>query len=597
MARDLGNTGVMRINDQWATTVRYEVELQNGRAAAINLRFLQGRVEVARATVLASDLDELLGKTNAAAIEKSIGTARPEDTSARGELRAGRLAYYEGCLPTYQRPEPGNLFERVPARVADAPLQTRDPAATEENAESPEAMQENAADRRRREERRLEGEAERAKTAAAQREALEEAAPTQRPGTRPQVSEARKGDSHMPEHIAAKFLRDGDRYFFEDKSLAFVDYGAKLRAHTENTSVVRDLVAIARARGWEEGTVRGTQSFRRAVWHEAFVEGLQVSGYTPSEVELQAALKERERRYGPNELSGTPRMQQPGEARPPEREAPTPSAPKPSTRTKATAVPGVFRGTLVEYGAAPYQFDKDNEDSYYVKIAQASGRVHTFWGVGLPDALQEARTSPAIGERVGLLNVGQQPVRVPVTQVDEHGREVTEWRDTHRNSWVLEKVAWFNDPACVAKDISERFEDRARESDEPRRSAVAGADAGPSAASRSADELASVPEERGQPTPMTEAQAHRRFADAMVAAGLVAAEDRDDMLGRLSNRAAARRQRGEKTPPIDAERVDRAIEHSVAAARRSQQSKGERTRSRAEAKVAQTAPAEVQVRA
>jgi len=595
MPRDLGNTGVMRINDQWATTVRYEVELQNGRAAAINLRFLQGRVEVERATILAGDLEGLLGKTNAAAIEKSIGTARPEETAARGELRAGRLAYYEGYLPTYQRPDPDNLFERVPARVADAPLETSDPTATEENAQLHAQAQEDSADRRRREERRLEAEEARAEDVAAQGEGLESDEPTARSTIPSQAAGSGRQISHMPEHIAAKFLRDGDRYFFEDKSLAFVDYGAKLRAHTENASVVRDLVAIARARGWEEGAVRGTQSFRRAVWHEAFVEGLQVSGYTPSKVELQAALKERERRHGPNELSGTPRVQRHGHAQPPQRETPAPTAPKPSSRKNATTVPGVFTGTLVGHGPAPYKFDKANEESYYVKIAQGSGRVQTFWGVGLPDALKASRTSPVIGERVGLLNVGQKAVAVPVKHVDEYGHEVTEWVATHRNSWVLEKVDWFSDPARVAKDISERFEERARAA-EPAHVPAASADSSPPASTQSVDDHEAVREETERASPVTQAQAHQRFADAMVAAGLVSAADRNDVLGRLSSRAAARRQRGEKARPIDAESLDRAIERSVAAARRAREAKGERTSARAQAPAAQAA-AEVQVRA
>ena len=54
----------------------------------------------------------------------------------------------------------------------------------------------------------------------------------------------------VPAHIAARYLIEKDRYHFPDRQAAFVDRGARFTVQTQNTSVLKDLIAIAQARGW-----------------------------------------------------------------------------------------------------------------------------------------------------------------------------------------------------------------------------------------------------------------------------------------------------------------------------------------------------------
>jgi Ti-type conjugative transfer relaxase TraA len=75
-------------------------------------------------------------------------------------------------------------------------------------------------------------------------------------------------------------------------------------------------------------------------------------------------------------------------------------------------------GVLVEHGAAPYEHNPENRESYYVTLERADER-HTVWGVDLERAMAEAGSQP--GERIGLEVTGSEPVRLPDgTQAERH---------------------------------------------------------------------------------------------------------------------------------------------------------------------------------
>ena len=80
-------------------------------------------------------------------------------------------------------------------------------------------------------------------------------------------------------------MQVGKHYHFPDGTRAFTDRGRWLTTPSENTEVIRSLVAIAQARGWSEITVRGTERFRKEAWFAARTAGLEVRGYRPSEFE------------------------------------------------------------------------------------------------------------------------------------------------------------------------------------------------------------------------------------------------------------------------------------------------------------------------
>jgi len=98
--------------------------------------------------------------------------------------------------------------------------------------------------------------------------------------------------SMVPESVARRFLKVESEYYFQDRTPAFSDRGSKLATRGANLEVVRSMVEIAKARGWDTITVKGTEEFRRSAWMEATQDGLTVAGYKPTSLDL-AALANR----------------------------------------------------------------------------------------------------------------------------------------------------------------------------------------------------------------------------------------------------------------------------------------------------------------
>ena len=95
----------------------------------------------------------------------------------------------------------------------------------------------------------------------------------------------------VPVQVRERFVQVRDHYFFTTGELAFRDHGVKLSTRSENAELVRNLVLIAQARGWQEITVSGTERFRKQAWREATALGVAVKGYVPSEFERARVIR------------------------------------------------------------------------------------------------------------------------------------------------------------------------------------------------------------------------------------------------------------------------------------------------------------------
>ena len=257
----------------------------------------------------------------------------------------------------------------------------------------------------------------------------------------------------VPEEIAKRFVQVANKYYFPDGARAFTDRGNRLTTQSENTEVVRSLVGIAKARAWQEITVRGTKRFRQEVWRAASVAGLEVRGYKPSEIE-QSRWRARE---------GKSTIYTPGsDADSISRGAVGEDAGRSSARGAGPERGGLLQGKLAEHGRATYQHDPRAGMSYFVKLETLRGE-RVIWGVDLERAFKESLTKPEAGDEVGLKSVRQDPVTVKKPARGAEG-EVTGEQSlkTHRNRWVIEKREFFEARAAAA----EKFLDtRARPKD------------------------------------------------------------------------------------------------------------------------------------
>ena len=261
---------------------------------------------------------------------------------------------------------------------------------------------------------------------------------------------------HVPEPVRKRFVQVGRHYYFADGARAFTDRGGRLTTPSENTEVIRSLVTIAEARGWNAITVRGTERFRREAWFAARLAGLEVRGYRPTEFEHSRVARTLARSRGDTTAEAVESVREGRSA--PEHPEGTPAA---STRNQGgagqqTRREGLLTGRLVDHGRATYRHDPREPMSYFVKIETPRGD-RTIWGIDLDRALRESLTEPKVGDEVGLHAVRQDAVTVRAPERDAEGTVVAQ-RDlaTHRNRWIVEKRAFFDERAEAARTVRDR---------------------------------------------------------------------------------------------------------------------------------------------
>ena len=259
----------------------------------------------------------------------------------------------------------------------------------------------------------------------------------------------------VPDEVRRRFVQVGRKYFFPDGARAFTDRGQRLTTPSENTEVIRSLVTIAHARGWNEITVTGTERFRKEAWFEARLARLEVRGFNPSDVEherLVRALARREQRLPtPAETATSPKERAARGRGVPRRGA---SHPRRGLKSPEKLARGsLIVGRLIDHGAATYRHQARQPMSYFVKLETERGE-RTVWGVDFERAFKESLTKPQIGEEVGLRAVRQDSVTVKARRRDADGQEVADQNlDTHRNRWIIEKRAFFEARAAAAEIV------------------------------------------------------------------------------------------------------------------------------------------------
>lgn len=244
-----------------------------------------------------------------------------------------------------------------------------------------------------------------------------------------------KRSDSVPEEVKRRFVEVKNKYYFPDGARAFTDRGTCLTTPSENTEVVKSLVEIARARGWTEVTVRGTERFRQQAWTAARLAGIEVRGYQPTEFErddLGRTLKRRADRDPVNDVQRDPTTQG------------LPAGARNDGR------PSLIVGTLVGQGRASYRHDPKEAMSYFVRLRSSRGE-RTVWGVDLERAYRESVTQPKVGDEVALRAVRAESVKVKAR--DQNGNPTSEDIETRRNRWVFEKREFFVERAQAAGTI------------------------------------------------------------------------------------------------------------------------------------------------
>jgi hypothetical protein len=239
--------------------------------------------------------------------------------------------------------------------------------------------------------------------------------------------------------VRDRFVQDGHRFYFPDGHPAFRDRGRRLTTASENTQVVHSLVEIARARGWSEITVTGTERFKEEAWRQARLAGLNVRGFRPSD-EQQAQLVRALGRSLARPAAQVDAIS----------EDPTPvpvQSGAPATKTGER-----ITGKLLDHGKDSYRHDPNEEPSYFVQLQTPEGR-REIWGKDLERAVLKSLTQPKIGDEVILQRLGSEPVTVKRQEKDAEGSLREHEVQAFRNRWRVEKEEFFAQRAIAAEVV------------------------------------------------------------------------------------------------------------------------------------------------
>jgi phage/plasmid primase-like uncharacterized protein len=284
-----------------------------------------------------------------------------------------------------------------------------------------------------------------------------------------------------PPGLAKRYLHTGNRYYFRDdhKTLAFEDKGERLATEHDDADVARSMVELAQAKGWLKLNLRGSDDFKREAWLEASLRNLETTGYEARDVDKARLAELRQERGAPGVASpATEANKTPNSVSDAQREPSPIASPSHSPKTQAderkltpqqaTAVEAlrlilqkrgdsaqevaaavsiatarfqnnrVYVGKLLAHGAAPYEFDPQNENNYFARLQTKQGEK-LIWGADLKRAISDGKVQA--DDDVAIAYQGKTPITIPVKDRDATGR-ITGQHDVivERNTWAVDKV-------------------------------------------------------------------------------------------------------------------------------------------------------------
>lgn len=264
----------------------------------------------------------------------------------------------------------------------------------------------------------VEPEEERITKAERQRQMLREELEKQR---RAELMERLYGSFTIDSHGSWHTKRNNDLVFSADEK--------KIATDRNDQQTVQAMLDLAEARGWKGLRIKGDADFRRTVWMEANLRGLEVEGYKPREADIQE-LEEKRRLRSHNAVEATAeRQNKQAETTKPDvaqatQEKAAPAAQVASDKRQAepdksaanhlppASKEEILTGQLIEHGMG--------DSGYYVRINTALGEKVVI-GNEFRHAIEMSKAKP--GDRIMLDNVGHKTIEL---EQSKKGQEMVE---------------------------------------------------------------------------------------------------------------------------------------------------------------------------
>lgn len=300
-----------------------------------------------------------------------------------------------------------------------------------------------------------------------------------------------------PDVLRKRYLQAENKFYFRDdeNKLAFEVKGKRLATEHNDPEIARSMVELAEAKGWNSIKLKGAEEFKREVWLQASLKGMEVQGFHPRDVDhARLADLRKETHQSPNKdskslntIDHSPERSKQATPEVSDRSAIVDESQRSLSKSQQQAVEAikavmrdrgdsekainmaadiaaerfqtnrVYVGKILEHGAAPFENNKNNELSYYVKLQTDAGEK-TVWGVDLQRAIDKGAAQP--GDDIALAYQGRQPVTVKVKERDKNGVVIKTTEETvNRNAWDVRKLE------TVREEVKERLAQAANRGD------------------------------------------------------------------------------------------------------------------------------------
>lgn len=95
-------------------------------------------------------------------------------------------------------------------------------------------------------------------------------------------------DHEIPAALTKRYAIKDHVYYSKNLSIGMVfeDKGQSIRAKSSDADDIRAMVELAKSKHWSTIKVSGTAEFKRETWLAANIQGLQVTGYTPTQQDV-----------------------------------------------------------------------------------------------------------------------------------------------------------------------------------------------------------------------------------------------------------------------------------------------------------------------
>lgn len=273
---------------------------------------------------------------------------------------------------------------------------------------------------------------------------------------RPDDAPERLTASKVLESISYKPRSDGSVLYMVNERPAFIDYGRHIIVEDkalDDEEAILGAILLAKEKYGGAFSLTGSDAFKRKALEVMLKNNVEVRLKSPAQEMIlrELAVNYPDYKLPPVLATPSPQAQQTFGASGDSTQDLPQAAPNQNEQGKTKSADVValpvaerklpepvnrFAGKLIDHGAAPYDHEPKNSDSYFVTLENADGRHSTTWGVGLADAMTESGV--VVGQSVELVNNGKKAVTVEQLIRDEHGSVIGKKSiDTHRNEWVV----------------------------------------------------------------------------------------------------------------------------------------------------------------